>query len=99
MKAKATTTWGQARVVDEVVLAQHVDERAFSSIVLLLELIESDTLVRFGYTIGDVAQRGPVTLRASDVESLRRALDEHPALAEAVGMWRANQRGRSGRKG
>jgi hypothetical protein len=32
-----------------------------------------------------VARRGPVTLRKRDVERLREALGEHPALAEALG--------------
>ena len=43
-----------------------------------------ERLVRFAYTTGGVARRGPVTLRAEDLERLRAALTEHPQLAEAL---------------
>lgn len=86
MAAKAATPWGQGAVVDEVVLAQDAEGKAFSSIVQLLEGSGGERFVRFAYTTNGAARRGPVTLRASDVEELHRALADHPALAEALGL-------------
>ena len=42
--------------------------------------------MRFAYTTGGTARRGPVTLRARDIERLREALAQRPALAEALGL-------------
>ena len=84
--AKATTPWGAASVVEEVTLAQRAGERRFASIVQLLETDQGERLVRFAYSSGGSARRGPVTLRARDVERLRSALAEHPALAEALAL-------------
>ena len=86
MAAKATTPWGHADVVDELVLAQDADGKAFSSIVQLLEGSGGERFVRFAYATDGVARRGPVTLRASDVKELHRALAEHSALADALGF-------------
>ena len=45
-----------------------------------------ELLVRFAYTTGGVARRGPVTLRAQDLDRLRAAaVDDHPEIAKAVG--------------
>ena len=52
--------------------------------VQLLETDKGERLVRFAYTTGGVARRGPVTLRARDLERLRTALGEHPDLAEVL---------------
>lgn len=73
-------------MVDEVVVAQDAEGKAFSSIVQLLEGSGGERFARFAYTTNGVARRGPVTLRVSDVEELHRALAEHPALAEALGF-------------
>ena len=83
---KATTPWGAASVVEEVTLAQRAGERRFASIVQLLQTDKGERLVRFAYSSGGSARRGPVTLRARDVERLRSALAEHPALAEALAL-------------
>jgi hypothetical protein len=83
---KAATPWGQATLVEQVVLGQRVGERRFSSIVQLLEADSGERLVRFAYTTDGVARRGPVTLRARDLARLRTALAEYPALAAALGM-------------
>ena len=45
-----------------------------------------ERLVRFAYSTGGAARRGPVTLRAADVERLRRSLAKTPELAEALGL-------------
>lgn len=96
VEAKAATPWGQAGVIDELVLAQDADGKAFSSIVQLLEGNEGERFVRFAYSTDGVARRGPVTLRARDVEDLHRELAQHPALAEALGLPCA--RGGGGRR-
>ena len=83
--AKAATPWGTARLVEEVTLPQRAGERRFASIVQLLETEKGERVVRFAYSTGGTARRGPVTLRARDLERLRAALAEHPALAEALG--------------
>ena len=84
--AKAATPWGPAELVEELTLAQRAGEKRFSSVVQLLETPGGERLVRFAYTTGGSARRGPVTLRARDVERLRAGLAERPALAEALGL-------------
>ena len=83
-RTKAATPWGVASVVEEVTLPQRAGEKRFASIVQLLETEKGERVVRFAYTTGGVARRGPVTLRDRDLERLRVALSEHPALAEAL---------------
>lgn len=81
---KASTPWGAATVVEELHLAQRAGERRFGSLVQLLETERGERLVRFAYATGGTARRGPVTLRARDLERLRAALDEHPGLKGAL---------------
>ncbi len=82
---KVATPWGAATLVEELTLPQRAGDKRFSSVVQLLETEKGERLLRFAYSTGGVARRGPVTLRARDVERLRTALAEHPALAEALG--------------
>jgi hypothetical protein len=82
--ATASTPWGTATVVEELVLPQRVEGRRFGSLVQLLETKQGERLVRFAYSTGGTARRGPVTLRARDLERLRAALDEHPGLKEVL---------------
>jgi hypothetical protein len=42
--------------------------------------------VRFSYAGAGGGVRGPVTLRAQDIERLKDALARHPALAETLGL-------------
>jgi hypothetical protein len=79
-----TTLWGKATLVDEVKLQQRAGEKRFASLVQLLEDENGDRLVRFAYTTDGVTRRGPVTLRGTDLERLRKALDDHDALAAAL---------------
>ncbi len=79
-----TTPWGRADVVDELRVAQRAGERRFASLVQLLETKEGERLVRFAYTTGGQARRGPVTLRVRDLERLRTALERAPALKEVL---------------
>jgi hypothetical protein len=85
--AKATTTpWGATEVVDELTVPQRAGEKRFATIVQLLADSKGEELVRFAYSTGGTARRGPVTLRARDLERLRQALPEHPGLARALGL-------------
>ena len=81
---KAATPWGQATLLEEVRLAQRSGERRFSSLVQLLETSKGERLVRFAYATDGTARRGPVTLRARDLVQLRKLLEKHPGLREAL---------------
>jgi hypothetical protein len=84
--SKTATPWGPADLVEELTVRQQAGERRFASVVQLLETARGERLVRFAYTTGGVARRGPVTLRARDIEKLHAALGQHPALAEALDL-------------
>ncbi len=86
-RSTATTPWGKATVVEEVSLAQRAGERQFGSVVQLLETPKGEVLVRFAYTTGGAARRGPVTLRAQDVRRLRNGLERAPRLREVLHEW------------
>jgi hypothetical protein len=86
MGASVTTPWGTAAVVEEIVIEQDAGERVFASLVQLLECRDGERLVRFAYTNDGRARRGPVTLRAQDVEGLREGLRERRGLARALGL-------------
>jgi hypothetical protein len=81
---KTATPWGPAELVEELTVRQQAGERRFASVVQLLENARGERLVRFAYSTGGVARRGPVTLRARDIEKLHAALLQHPALAAAL---------------
>jgi hypothetical protein len=83
--AKASTPWGATKVVEELSVQQRAGEKRFATIVQLLADDNGEELVRFAYSTGGTARRGPVTLRARDLERLRAALAEHPGLARALG--------------
>jgi hypothetical protein len=93
MATKVTTAWGDATVVDEVTLPQRAGEREFASVVQLLAGAEGERYVRFAYTTDGTARRGPVTLRAEDVQRRHRALHDRPELAAAL---RLDARGAKG---
>ena len=80
------TPWGRATLVEELKLDQRAGDRRFSSLVQLLETKSGEQLVRFAYSTGGTARRGPVTLRARDVARLRDALAEYPGLSAALGL-------------
>ena len=86
MATKTSTPWGPATLVEELSLPQRSGEKRFSSVVQLLEGPKGEQLVRFAYSTGGTARRGPVTLRARDLERLRASLAEHPGLARALGL-------------
>jgi len=78
------TPWGGADVVEQLTLQQRAGDKRFASLVQLLETDKGERLVRFSYTTDGTVRRGPVTLKLRDLERLRAALSEHPALAEAL---------------
>ena len=84
--ARVATPWGRSRVVEEVSVTQRAGDRRFASLVQLLETEAGERLVRFAYTTGGAARRGPVTMRARDLERLRAGLGERPELAAALGL-------------
>jgi hypothetical protein len=83
--AKASTPWGATSVVEELSVPQRAGDKRFTTIVQLLADKKGEELVRFAYSTDGTARRGPVTLRARDLERLRAALAEHPGLARALG--------------
>jgi hypothetical protein len=85
MASASTTPWGAASVVDRLTVQQRAGERRFASVVELLEH-KGERFVRFAYTTDGSARRGPVTLRARDLEKLRGELAKHPEIAEALGL-------------
>lgn len=84
--AKTTTPWGATEVVEELTVPQRAGDKRFATIVQLLADSNGEELVRFAYSTGGTARRGPVTLRARDLERLREGLGEHPGLARALGF-------------
>jgi hypothetical protein len=89
-KARVTATpWGSAKVLEEATVPQRAGERRFTVVAQLLETRDGERLVRIAYAgDGSVerrrARRGPVTMRARDIERLRAALERAPALAEVL---------------
>jgi hypothetical protein len=82
--AAIATPWGKATLVDEVRVQQRAGDKRFSSLVQLLEGNDGEHLVRFAYATNGAVRRGPVTLRARDLEKLRAALRDRPELSEVL---------------
>jgi hypothetical protein len=82
--SKTATPWGPAALVEELTVKQQAGDRRFASLVQLLENDRGERLVRFAYSTGGAARRGPVTLRERDVARLHELLADRPALAEAL---------------
>lgn len=86
MASKAATPWGSAEVVEELTVSQRAGDRRFATVVQLLRDKKGEEFLRFAYSTDGIARRGPVTLRERDLERLRAALLEHPAIASALGL-------------
>jgi len=82
----AATPWGSAALLEEASVPQRAGDRRFAVVVQLLETGGGERLIRFAYTTGGSARRGPVTMRARDLERLRAALERAPVLKEALGL-------------
>jgi len=65
---------------------QRAGDKRFSVVVQLLETRSGERLIRYAYTTAGSARRGPVTMRARDLERLRAALERAPVLKEALGL-------------
>ena len=59
---RTATPWGQATVIEEVRVVQRAADRRFDTVVQLLEDGKGGELIRFAYSTGGRARRGPVTL-------------------------------------
>ena len=70
--------------MEEVSLAQSADDKEFASILQLLEIESGERLLRFAYSTGGLARRGPVTIRVRDLAKVRRSLSKKRELAEAL---------------
>ena len=86
MATKTATPWGRATVVEELTVPQRSGDKRFASVVQLLEGTKGERLVRFAYSTDGTARRGPVTLRARDVERLVSGLAGCPKLAATLGL-------------
>ena len=84
MKTAIITPWGKAVAVEQVTVAQRAGERRFATVVELLETADGERLVRFAYTTGGSVRRGPVTLRAKDLERMQKLLERTHELREAL---------------
>ena len=87
-----TTAWGTAAIVEEVSVKQTTtsnggERKEFTTLVQLLEGEDGESLLRFAYSTGGAARRGPVTLRPADIHKLRKALAKTPRLRAALD-WR-----------
>jgi hypothetical protein len=80
------TPWGRADLVEQLTVRQQAGDKRFASVVELLETPSGERLLRFAYSTGGAARRGPVTLRERDLVRLRAGLAQHPAIAEALGI-------------
>ena len=89
--SSAATPWGAATLLEEATVPQRVGERRFSVVVQLLETPGGERLIRFGYTTDGSARRGPVTMRARDLERLRAALERAPVLKETLAFWETSR--------
>ena len=86
MATKTATPWGPATLVEELTVPQRSGDKRFASVVQLLEGAKGERLVRFAYSTDGTARRGPVTLRARDVERLISGLAGCPELAATLGL-------------
>ena len=82
----AATPWGTAALIEEVVVPQRAGDKRFSVVVQLLETRSGERLIRYAYTTAGSARRGPVTMRARDLERLRAALERAPVMRDALGL-------------
>jgi len=80
------TAWGDATLIEEITIKQGAGGRSFATLVQLLEGANGEQLVRFAYSTGGTARRGPVTLRRADLQRMKRALAKAPRLRTALAL-------------
>jgi hypothetical protein len=76
-------------VLEQATVLQRAGEKRFATVIELLGTERGESLVRIAYSTGGSVRRGPVTLRARDLERLRAALGETPRLAAALALGAA----------
>ena len=86
MATKTATPWGRRLSSKRSAFRSGSGDKRFASLVQLLEGAKGERFVRFAYTTGGTARRGPVTLRARDVERLVEGLAGRPELARTLGF-------------
>ena len=84
--SRIATPWGRSTLLEQVALPQNAGDKRFKSLVELLETEKGDLLVRIAYSTDGTVRRGPVTLRAKDIDKLHLALAKAPALSAALGL-------------
>ncbi|HZP71808.1 MAG TPA: hypothetical protein VFA97_00365 [Gaiellaceae bacterium] len=82
--ATTATPFGSATLVERVSVTQRAGDKRFTSLFELLETDRGERLVRIAYSTDGTVRRGPVTLRARDLERLGSALLKTPALADTL---------------
>ena len=80
-------------MIERLSVPQRAGDKRFASFVELLETSDGERLVRFAYATDGVGRRGPVTLRARDVERLHKELARTPELAALLGTPAAAEGG------
>ena len=80
-------------MLERLTVPQRAGDKRFASAVELLETGDGERLVRFSYSTDGVGRRGPVTLRARDVERLHKELARTPELAALLGFERRDETG------
>jgi hypothetical protein len=96
----ASTPWGKAELLDEVVVPQRAPgPRSFTTHVQLLETKDGERLVRLAYatTAHGWVRRGPVTMQVGDLGRLLDEVAEHPELAAAFRLNGTTRRRPGGR--
>jgi hypothetical protein len=83
---RVSTPWGPATLVEEARVNQTGGGKKFTTLFQLLESRRDEKFVRIAYTTDGIVRRGPVTLRARDLERLHAALEGRPALAALLGL-------------
>ena len=83
-----STPWEGAVVEEEFTIQQHAGDKGLRTVPQLLEVKKKkgDALVAFAYSTDGTVKCGPFTLRLRDLERLRAALAQHPALEESLSV-------------
>ena len=75
-----STAFGSAKLVEQINVKQTADDKAFTTLVELLETEDGEALVRIAYSTDGIARRGPVTVRKADLRRIAKALEKTPQL-------------------
>jgi hypothetical protein len=76
--------WGPATVEEETTIAASAKERELELGVARLSGADGEQMLRFFYRTEGRTARGPLTLRAGEIDALARELRKQPALRKLV---------------